>query len=175
MRPILALLALAAAGALATALTAAPAEAQFGKRLTQALKDNAENRAIQKVVEHENQAIDAALTSQPTSADDAAGASLYQTLTASGRTTADAIEFQEGTATMKPTSAATLKAIGSMLKAHGDLKLRLESYAEDKAVATARSEAVRDALVKAYAVDVSRLEAEGYGAKSNPRVELVQR
>jgi outer membrane protein OmpA-like peptidoglycan-associated protein len=175
MRRMLALCAVALAGAAAVGATVTPAQAQFGRRLKQALQDNAENRAIQKVVEHENQAIDAALTAKPTSADDAAGASLYQSLTASGRTTADGIAFQDGTATMKPTSADALKAIGSMLKAHADLNLRIESYAEDKAVATARSEAVRDALVKAYAMAPSRLETEGYAVKTNPRVELVQR
>jgi flagellar motor protein MotB len=62
-----------------------------------------------------------------------------------------------------------------MLKAHGEVRTRIEAYAEGKEVAVARAQAIRDALVKAYAVDTARLQTEGYKGKSGEqRVELVQ-
>jgi outer membrane protein OmpA-like peptidoglycan-associated protein len=164
-------LALAAAMAL---VVATPAPAQFGKRLTQAVQSNAENRAIQKVVEHENKAIDAALSTKLSSADQSAGEGLYGSLKADGRVTATGVSFKEGTATLTDESATQLKAVGSMLKSHGDVKLRIEAYADDKAVAVARAEAVRDALVKAYGIEPARLQPEGYKKAGEQRVELVQ-
>jgi outer membrane protein OmpA-like peptidoglycan-associated protein len=49
-----------AAALLLLAGTATPAEAQFGRKLKDALKQNAENKAVQKAVEKEDKAIDAA-------------------------------------------------------------------------------------------------------------------
>jgi outer membrane protein OmpA-like peptidoglycan-associated protein len=165
--------ALAVAAAMAS-VVATPAHAQFGKRLTQAVQSDAENRAIQKVVEHENKAIDAALSTNLSSADRSAGEGLYGALKSDGRVTATGVSFKEGTATFTDGSAAELKAIGSMLKSHGDVKLRIEAYADDKAVAVARAEAVRDELVKAYGIDTGRLQPEGYKKAGEQRVELVQ-
>jgi outer membrane protein OmpA-like peptidoglycan-associated protein len=165
--------AFALAGAMVL-LGAKPMHAQFGKRLTQALQDNAENRAINKVVEHENKAIDAALSTKLSSADQSAGETLYGSMKADGRVTATGVSFKPGTATLTDESAPALKAMGSMLQSHGDLKLRIEAYADDKDVAVARAQAVRDALVKAYAMDAARLQAEGYKRAGEQRVELVQ-
>ncbi|HZE74594.1 MAG TPA: OmpA family protein [Gemmatimonadales bacterium] len=151
-----------------------PMQAQFGKRLTQAVQSNAENRAIQKVVEHENKAIDAALATNLSSTDKSAGEGLYGSVKADGRVTATGVSFKEGTATLTDESAPALKAMGSMLQSHGDLKLRIEAYADDKAVAAARAQAVSDALVKAYGIDAGRLQAEGYKKAGEQRVELVQ-
>lgn len=171
-RETLAALALAAA---MLALGAAQAEAQFTRRLTQAVQNDAENRAIQKVVEHENKAIDAALSAKLSSADNAAGEGLYKSLTTDGRVTMQGVGFKEGTADITDESAPALKALGAMLKSHGDVRVRIEDYAESKDVAVARGQAIRDALVKAYGVDAGRLQQEGYKAKSGEqRVELVQ-
>lgn len=157
------------------ALGAAPTHAQFTKRLGQAVQSNAENRAIQKVVEHENKAIDAALSAKLTSADNTAGEGLYTSLKADGRVTLEGVAFKEGTADMTESSAPALKALGAMLKTHGDVRVRVEAYAESKEVAVARAQAIRDAMVKAYGVDTARLQTEGYKGKSaEQRVELVQ-
>jgi OOP family OmpA-OmpF porin len=51
-----------AAALLVLAGAATPAEAQFGRKLKDALKQNAENKAVQKAVEKEDKAIDAATT-----------------------------------------------------------------------------------------------------------------
>jgi OOP family OmpA-OmpF porin len=51
-----------------------PAEAQFGKKLKNALKQNAEDKAVQAAVGEQNKAIDAATTSAPDSAAGAAAA-----------------------------------------------------------------------------------------------------
>jgi outer membrane protein OmpA-like peptidoglycan-associated protein len=153
---------------------AAPMHAQFGKRLTQAIQSNAENRAIQKVVEHENKAIDAALTAKLSSSDQSAGEALYGSLKADGRVPATGVAFKEGTATLTDDSAPVLKSMGAMLESHGDLKLRVEAYTDDKDVAVARAQAVRDALVKAYGIDAARLQAEGYKKAGEQRLELVQ-
>jgi outer membrane protein OmpA-like peptidoglycan-associated protein len=168
----LAALVLAAA---ALAFGTANADAQFTRRLTQAVQQDAENRAIQKVVEHENKAIDAALSAKLSSADNAAGEGLYTSLKADGRLTMQGVGFKEGTADITDESAPALKALGAMLKSHGDVRLRIEAYADSKDVAAARGQAIRDALVKAYGVDAGRLQQEGYKAKSaEQRVDLVQ-
>jgi OmpA-OmpF porin, OOP family len=62
-----------AAALLVISGAATPAEAQFGKKLKGALKQHAEDKAVQKAVEKEDQAIDAATTGGG-AADSAAGA-----------------------------------------------------------------------------------------------------
>jgi OmpA-OmpF porin, OOP family len=62
-----------AAALLVISGAATPAEAQFGKKLKGALKQHAEDKAVQKAVEKEDQAIDAATTGGG-GADSAAGA-----------------------------------------------------------------------------------------------------
>jgi outer membrane protein OmpA-like peptidoglycan-associated protein len=155
-------------------LGAAPMQAQFGRRLTQAVQSSAENRAIQEVVNQENKAIDAALSTSLSSSDKSAGETLYGTLKADGRAPATGVGFKEGTATMTDESASSLKAMGAMLEAHSDLKLRIEAYADDKNVAVTRAQAVGDALVKAYGIDAGRLQAEGYKKAGAQSVDLVQ-
>ncbi len=165
----------ALAGLTALAVAAVPAHAQFTKRVGRAVQDAAENKAISKVVEQEDRAIDAALSGHPSSKDDAAGKALYESLSGSGRTTADGIAFEPGTASLKAESAPTIKAIGAMLKDHHDIKLRIEAYGDDKAVGAARAEAIKQALVKHEDTDAARVQTEGYGAPADKRrVELVQ-
>lgn len=86
----------------------------------------------------------------------------------------DGVAFEPGTATMTDGSAPALKAIGSMLKSHADLRVRLEAYASDKQVAAARADAVKQSLVKAYAIDGARMETSGYAAKTGERLDIVQ-
>jgi outer membrane protein OmpA-like peptidoglycan-associated protein len=157
-------------------LIAAPdtASAQFGRRLKDAVRYNTEARVIHEVVEAQNKAIDAALSADLSSGDDAAGSKLYTELSDAGRLSVEGVAFEPGTATMTEGSAAPLKAIGSMLKTHADLKVRLEAYAPDKPVAAARADAVKQSLVKAYAIDEGRLETAGYAAKNGERLDLVQ-
>jgi outer membrane protein OmpA-like peptidoglycan-associated protein len=175
MKPRIETLAALAVAAGTLALGTTPGQAQFTKRLTQAVQTNAEDRAIQKVVDHENKAIDAALGTKLSSADNSAGEALYQTLKADGRMTLQGVNFKEGTADFTDESAPALKALGAMLKAHGDVKVRIEGYADSKDVAVARAQAIHDALVKAYAIDSGRIQPAGFKAKSGEqRVELVQ-
>jgi len=51
-----------------------PVEAQFGRKLKDALKQNAENKAVQKAVDKENEAMDAATSGGGTASDTAAAA-----------------------------------------------------------------------------------------------------
>jgi OmpA-OmpF porin, OOP family len=71
---------------------ATPAEAQFGRKLKDALKSNAENKAVQKAVEKEDKAIDAATTGGTDSAraDSAAPAAAAGAVPASGAAPAPA-------------------------------------------------------------------------------------
>lgn len=166
---------LSALAALSAVLTfAAPLHAQFGKRLKDAVTRNAENRAIHEVVQQENKVIDAALTAALSPGDEAAGDTLYTELTQGGRLPMTGIAFEPGTATMTEESAPSLKAIGSMLQSHADVAVRLEAYTDDKQVAAARADAIKQALVKAYAIADARLETAGYLAKTGERVDLVQ-
>jgi outer membrane protein OmpA-like peptidoglycan-associated protein len=125
-------------------------------------------------VNQENKAIDAALSSGLSSGDQSAGETLYGTLKSDGRAPVTGIGFKEKTATMTDESATSLKAIGAMLEAHNDLKLRIEANADDKNVAVARAQAVRDALVKAYGIAAGRLQTEGYKKAGDQSVDLVQ-
>ena len=74
-----------------------PAEAQFGKKLKNALKQNAEDKAVQAAVGEENKAIDGATTSTP---DSAAAAPAATPATATAPATpggkADALKPGEG-------------------------------------------------------------------------------
>ena len=167
---------LATAGTLALLLAnPGTAAAQFGKRLKDAVTRNAENRAIQEVVAQENNAIDVALAAALSPGDDEAGGKLYDELSSGGRLTLDGVAFEPGTATMTEGSAESLKAIGAMLKSHADLAVRLEAYTTDKQVAAARADAVKQSLIKAYAIDAARIESSGYITKAGERLELVQR
>ena len=63
---------------------------------------------------------------------------------------------------------------GHRRHARGSQGLRIEANADDKNVAVARAQAVRDALVKAYGIDAGRLQAEGYKKAGDQSVDLVQ-
>lgn len=83
------------------------------------------------------------------------------------------VQFKKGTATLEAGDMADLKALADIMNKHSDLKLELQGYtdnkgnpAKNKALSSARANAVKNALVKEYKVDASRLTATGYGAES---------
>jgi outer membrane protein OmpA-like peptidoglycan-associated protein len=80
-----------------------PAEAQFGKKLKNALKQNAEDKAVQAAVGEQNKAIDAATTGGP---DSTAAAGPAEDATAAEAPAADAIPAANATTAATATSAA---------------------------------------------------------------------
>jgi outer membrane protein OmpA-like peptidoglycan-associated protein len=125
----------------------------------------------------------------------AGGKKLYDALAASGRVATHGILFTSGSAALRGESTPTLEEIGEMLEAHPDLALVIEGHTDNTGAAEAnqalsrqRAEAVRAYLVSTFAIDESRLEAQGFGAsrpvasndtaegrQQNRRVELVRR
>lgn len=124
----------------------------------------------------------------------AGGRDLYDVLEDEGRVTVRAIEFDTGSAQLRPSSTDGLQQIGQMLKAHPGLRLRIEGHTDSEGGAAAnrqlsreRAEAVRQFLVSGHGIDAARLEAVGKGEKEpvapndtaegrqqNRRVELVR-
>ena len=94
----------AAMALLLVAVAASPAQAQFGRKLKDALKQNAENKAVQKAVEKVDKAIDAAATPGAGAADTAASATAPAADTGAAATTAAAAN------TAAPASAAAAAA-----------------------------------------------------------------
>jgi OOP family OmpA-OmpF porin len=81
-----------------------PAEAQFGKKLKNALKQNAEDKAVQAAVGEQNKAIDAATTGGP---DSTASAGPAEDATAAGAPAADAVPAANAATSAPATSAPT--------------------------------------------------------------------
>ena len=85
--------------------------------------------------------------------------------------TFDRLEFETGSATLKPTSAEQLKNIAEILKAYPKVALKIGGYtdnvgkpADNLALSQKRAANTKAELVKLGA-DAKRLEAEGYGDK----------
>jgi outer membrane protein OmpA-like peptidoglycan-associated protein len=83
----------------------------------------------------------------------------------------DRLEFETGSATLKPASAEQLKNIAEIMKAFPKVKLKIGGYTDNVGKADAnlklsqkRAENTMQELVK-LGVDAKRLEAEGYGEK----------
>ncbi len=83
----------------------------------------------------------------------------------------DRLEFETGSADLKPTSAEQLKNIAEIMKAFPNVSLKIGGYTDNVGNADAnlklsqkRAENTMQALVKS-GVDAKRLEAEGYGEK----------
>ena len=83
----------------------------------------------------------------------------------------DRLEFETGSATLKPTSAEQLKNIAEIMKAYPKVALKLGGYTDNTGKADAnlklsqkRAESTMQELVKSGA-DAKRLEAQGYGEK----------
>jgi outer membrane protein OmpA-like peptidoglycan-associated protein len=123
------------------------------------------------------------------------GKKLYDALAAKGHVATHGILFDTGSDRIRPESTPTLKEIGEMLKAHADLKLTIEDHTDNigsaesnQVLSEKRAAAVKTYLVSTYSIDVSRLEAKGFGTtkpaatndtaegrQNNRRVELVKR
>jgi outer membrane protein OmpA-like peptidoglycan-associated protein len=124
----------------------------------------------------------------------AGGRDMYGALTSEGRFTTHGILFATGSATIDPSSAATLTEIGQMLQQHGDLKLEIDGHtdnvgsaASNQTLSEKRAASVKQYLVTNFQIDGSRLSSKGFGAsrpvasnatddgkQQNRRVELVK-
>lgn len=81
----------------------------------------------------------------------------------------DRLEFDTGSATLRPSSNAQLDAIASILKAYPNVAIKIGGYtdnvgddASNRQLSAWRAARTKDALV-ARGVEASRLESEGYG------------
>jgi len=124
----------------------------------------------------------------------AGGRDIYQALEETGRVATQGIYFDLNSATVRPESTAALNEIGAMLKEHPDLRIRIEGHTDSMGedaynmkLSQQRAEAVRETLIRIYAIDAGRLEAQGFGEskpagtndtpegrQNNRRVELVK-
>jgi OmpA-OmpF porin, OOP family len=100
----------------------------------------------------------------------AGGPSLYDALTADGRVATQGILFDTGSDRLRPESTPTLKEIGDMLRAHPQLRLRIEGHTDNVGSAPSnqrlseeRAAAVRRFLQDNYGVAGDRLESVGKG------------
>jgi len=118
----------------------------------------------------------------------------YDDLNRTGRVVTHGILFVVGSALIRPESTPTLRRVGDMLKAHGDLSLGIEAYTDNvgplndtRILAKRRATAVALWLVKNYGIKSSRLIPSGPGATKplapnrapigrlqNRRIELVK-
>ena len=83
----------------------------------------------------------------------------------------DRLDFETGSANLKPTSAEQLKNIAEIMKAYPKVALKIGGYTDNVGNADAnlklsqkRAENTMQEIVK-LGVDAKRLEAEGYGEK----------
>ncbi len=83
----------------------------------------------------------------------------------------DRLDFETGSATLKPASAEQLKNIAEIMKAYPKVTLKIGGYTDNVGNADAnlklsqkRAENTMQEIVK-LGVDAKRLEAEGYGEK----------
>lgn len=123
----------------------------------------------------------------------AGGRDLYGTLEAEGRVVTEGVYFDTGSATLRPESFGVVQEIAEMLRAHPDLRVRIEGHtdnvgdpASNQTLSEDRANAVRAMLV-GLGIDAGRLEAAGHGQArpvasndsaegraQNRRVELVR-
>jgi OmpA-OmpF porin, OOP family len=100
----------------------------------------------------------------------AGGPSLYDALAADGRVATQGILFDTGSDRLRPESTPTLKEIGDMLRAHPQLRLRIEGHtdnvgsaATNQRLSEERAAAVRRFLQESYGIAGGRLESVGKG------------
>ena len=125
----------------------------------------------------------------------AGGRELYDVLQTDGRVATQGILFDTNSDVIRPESTPTLREIGEMLQAHGDMSLAIEGHTDSEGdsdynleLSQRRAAAVVRYLVDAYGIEAGRLSAEGLGEsvpvgdnstpegrQQNRRVELVVR
>lgn len=125
----------------------------------------------------------------------AGGRDLYDKLATDGRVATRGIFFDTNSDVIQPESTPTLREIGEMLNAHGDMALVIEGHTDSEGdsdynleLSEHRASAVVRYLVDAYGIATDRLMAEGLGESApvadnstpegrqqNRRVELVVR
>jgi len=83
----------------------------------------------------------------------------------------DRLDFETGSATLKPSSAEQLKNIAEIMKAYPKVKMKIGGYTDNVGnagnnlkLSQKRAENTMQEIVK-LGVDAKRLEAEGYGEK----------
>jgi len=123
----------------------------------------------------------------------AGGRHLYDRLAETGRVATQGIMFDLDSDEIRPESTPTLEEIGSMLEQHAELRIAIEGHTDSQGdedhnldLSRRRAESVRQFLVDEYGIDMSRLEAQGFGEampvadndtpegrQQNRRVELV--
>jgi outer membrane protein OmpA-like peptidoglycan-associated protein len=87
-----------------------------------------------------------------------------------GRFSTTGILFDVNAATIKPESGGVLKELGSLLNEHKEVKLKIVGHTDNDGADAAnlelskkRAAAVKDALVKEFGIDASRLQTDGKG------------
>ena len=118
---------------------------------------------------------------------------LYDRIVADGRFVTRGILFDVNKATIKPESMGVINKIVKMMKAHEDLKLRIEGHTDsdgekrlNQELSEKRAKAVKAILVES-GIAASRLKTKGYGESkpvdsnstpegkaNNRRVEFVK-
>jgi outer membrane protein OmpA-like peptidoglycan-associated protein len=125
----------------------------------------------------------------------AGGRDLYSTLDAEGRAATRGIQFDTGSAEIRPESTPALQDVARMLEAHPNLRVAIEGHTDatgsesaNRSLSQQRAEAVQQYLTAEAGIAPSRLRAIGKGEsnpvasndtaegrQSNRRVELVKR
>jgi outer membrane protein OmpA-like peptidoglycan-associated protein len=105
----------------------------------------------------------------------AAASGLEQALAQKGTVDVYSIYFSFNSDAIRDESEPTLKEIADVLKRHADWKLRVAGHTDgigtdqyNVDLSKRRAAAVKDALVKRYAIDPNRLTTNGFG-KSQPK------
>lgn len=124
----------------------------------------------------------------------AGGQELYDALMANGRVATQGIYFDTGSDRLRPESTPTLEEIAGMLKAHPDLRIRIEGHTDstgnpqsNMVLSEKRAAAVKAYLETKHKIDGNRMEIQGFGdtkpvsdnstpegRQANRRVELVK-
>lgn len=122
------------------------------------------------------------------------GRDLYDRLAADGRVATRGILFAVNSARIRPESTPTLEEIGTMLREHPALRIRIEGHTDatgddlaNRTLSEQRAKAARDYLIATHGIAADRLEAVGLGEtkpvdsndtaegrQNNRRVELVR-
>src|SRR5690606_5433970 len=119
---------------------------------------------------------------------------VYARRVADGRAARQGLSCDAGPHRLRPESTPTLEVIADMLKAHPDLRIRIEGHTDSTGnpqsnlvLSEKRAAAVKDYLATKHGIDAGRLETQGFGdtkpvgdndtpegRQANRRVELVK-